>query len=346
MGVPGFFAWLLKNKKKLGSKKLIKTKLDTNIKYLMLDTNCLLHPCVNNILEKYKTGILDMINKVKPEFLYIGIDGVAPIGKILQQRQRRYRYLYDKSIKLNKNSSTLVSEKLNGIVEPIIPITSIELTPGTDYMERIHNNMINFMTQIEKQGIRTIYSSYHEEGEGEHKILQYIKKKLKPVDSVIIYGLDTDLLFLSLGIGTDRDLYIMREAQVFNGKEVDLDEYPEYNYVEIKELHRFIENLDISTPDFIMLSYMIGNDFLPGMLTLDVKKGGLDKIFEAFHKVLEKQKIPIRINGFITDKLVIKEANELNINHSLLIDILKELVWTEKYKQGKLKQKKIRKIRF
>jgi 5'-3' exonuclease len=356
MGVPGFFAWLLKNKKKLGSKKLIKTKLDTNIKYLMLDTNCLLHPCVNNILEKYKTGILqlepnksireqlehhiwilienyilDMINKVKPEFLYIGIDGVAPIGKILQQRQRRYRYLYDKSIKLNKNSSTLVSEKLNGIVEPIIPITSIELTPGTDYMERIHNNMINFMTQIEKQGIRTIYSSYHEEGEGEHKILQYIKKKLKPVDSVIIYGLDTDLLFLSLGIGTDRDLYIMREAQVFNGKEVDLDEYPEYNYVEIKELHRFIENLDISTPDFIMLSYMIGNDFLPGMLTLDVKKGGLDKIFEAFHKVLEKQKIPIRINGFITDKLVIKEANELNINHSLLIDILKELVWTEKY---------------
>lgn len=364
MGVPGFFAWLLRNEKKIkNNKKLVKTKLETEIKYLMLDTNCLLHPCVNNVLEKYKTGILklnsnkpireqleqhiwilienyilDMISKVKPEFLYIGIDGVAPIGKILQQRQRRYRYLYDKSIKINKNSDTQVTENINGIFEPTIPITSIELTPGTDYMERIHENMIKFMTQIEKQGIRTIYSSYHEGGEGEHKILQYIKKELKLTDSVIIYGLDADLLFLSLGVdtetgtGTDRDLYIMREAQVFNGKEVDVNEFPEYNYVEIKELHKFIEKLDISTPDFIMLSYMIGNDFLPGMLTLDVKKGGLDKIFEAFQKVLNKNKIPIRTDGLITNKIVIKELDgELNIDHSILIAILKELVWTEKY---------------
>ena len=60
MGVPGFFAWLLRNKKKLGTKNLIKVELESKIKYLMLDTNCLLHPCVNNILEKYKTGLLEL----------------------------------------------------------------------------------------------------------------------------------------------------------------------------------------------------------------------------------------------------------------------------------------------
>lgn len=355
MGVPGFFAWLLRNKKKLGINKLIKTELEIKIKYLMLDTNCLLHPCVNNILEKYNNGLLkldenlptreqlekyifnlienyinDMILKVKPEVLYIGIDGVAPIGKVLQQRQRRYRYLYDKTIKLNENSNILVNKKLNGIEEPIIPISSIELTPGTDYMERIHIFMLNYMKKIEEMGIRTIYSSYHEEGEGEHKILQYIKKNLGLNDSVIIYGLDADLLFLSLGIGIDRDLYIMRESQIFNNKEVNLDEYPEYNYVEINLLHKLIKKLDMSTPDFIVLCYLIGNDFLPGMLTLDVKKGGLDKIFDAYKKVVERKEF--NVDEIIKDKLVIiKDDGEYEINNNLLKEILRELIWTEKY---------------
>ncbi len=34
MGVPGFFAWLLKNKKKIGTQKLIVNNLKTKIKYL------------------------------------------------------------------------------------------------------------------------------------------------------------------------------------------------------------------------------------------------------------------------------------------------------------------------
>ncbi len=358
MGVPGFFAWLLKNKKKLGTKNLIINNIGCKIKYLMLDTNCLLHPCVANILEKYKKGELridnkqslrtqiesyiwnlieryieDMVSRVKPEYLYIAIDGVAPIGKILQQRQRRYRYLYDKSIKLNNNSETEVNIKANGICEPIIPISSIELTPGTDYMERIHENMLKFVSRLNNSGTKAIYSSYHEEGEGEHKILQYIKKNTNTDDSVIIYGLDADLLFLALGTGEIKNIYIMREVQVFNNKELDLDEFPEYNYVEIKELQRLINNLEISTTDFVVLSYMIGNDFLPGMLTLDVKKGGLDKIFEAFQKVLTKSKISLRNEyNIITNKLVIQtENNNYELNHELLKEMFKELVWTEKY---------------
>ena len=47
-------SWLLKNKKKFGVKELVLSQLENKIKWLMLDTNCLLHPCVANILEKYK----------------------------------------------------------------------------------------------------------------------------------------------------------------------------------------------------------------------------------------------------------------------------------------------------
>jgi 5'-3' exonuclease len=371
MGVPGFFSWLIKNKKKLGAKNLIISKPDTKIKWLMLDTNCLLHPCVANILEKYKEGMLeinetmylrtqveehiwkkitstinDMIEQIKPEYLYVAIDGVAPMGKILQQRQRRYRFLFDKKIKINTNPSstnelediiTRTILKKNGIEEPILPLSSIELTPGTDYMERIHIKMKKYMECLGKQGIKYIYSSYHDEGEGEHKILQYIKKNLTQSDSIVIYGLDADLLFLSLGIGSEYDLYVMREKQVFSNKEVDLDEVPEYNFVEIKELHKLISNLEISTNDFIVLCYLIGNDFLPGLLTTDVKKGGLDKIFRAWNNLKEKQGIVTEYDneGFANSYLVsyenVKGKKIYKTNLDLLKGLFEELVWTEKH---------------
>jgi 5'-3' exonuclease len=366
MGVPGFFSWLLKNKNKLGSKNIINENIN-KVKYLMLDTNCLLHPCVNNIIQKYKSKelllnekesirdqleehiwkkiedyILDIVNRVNPENLLIAIDGVAPMGKILQQRQRRYKYLYDSKIKLHSNHDIKCIKLENGIELPEIPISSIELTPGTDYMERIHIKMEEFVKKLSKK-VNTIYSSYHEEGEGEHKILQYIKNNvdIKPSDVIAIYGLDADLLFLSLGVGYNHNLYIMREVQIFNNKEVNLDDEIDYNYVEIKQLHNLIKNLGISTNDFIILCYLIGNDFIPGLLTIDVKKGGLDKIFTAYDNLLNK----LKINRFdesknIKSNLVLKENNKNNIdinsnnyiiNDVLLIELFKEILWTERY---------------
>ena len=375
MGVPGFFSWLLKNKKKLGAKKLILNELPYKIEWLMLDTNCLLHPCIANILEKYKEGKLlidsnknlrtqietyiwdkitqcidDMIQQTQPEYIYIAIDGVAPMGKILQQRQRRYRFLFDKKIKLN---STDVIEELeqimsktiskpNGIEEPILPLSSIELTPGTDYMERLNKSMIEYIILLKKQNKKCIYSSYHDEGEGEHKILQYIKNNLLPNTSIAVYGLDADLLFLSLGLNSKYDLYVMREKQVFTNTDVDLDEIPEYNYVEIKQLHILISNLGVSTNDFILMCYLIGNDFLPGLLTIDVKKGGLDKIFKAWDNLKEKIGINTEyINQEINDtnNIQIKsylvnydETNKLyKINLELLKKLFEELIWTERW---------------
>lgn len=295
-GCSRIFSWLLKNKK-IRCKNLILNDLPYKIKWLMLDTNCLLHPCVANILEKYKEGQLkidpnknlriqieqyiwekitqcidDMIVQTEPEYIYIAIDGVAPMGKILQQRQRRYRFLFDKKIKLNQTGTiqeleemiSKTTNKPNGIEEPVLPLSSIELTPGTDYMERLNKLFVNYLEELKKRGIKCIYSSYHDEGEGEHKLLQYIKTNLKStLDPIVIYGLDADLLFLSLGLGDGYDLYVMREKQIFANKEVDLDEVPEYNYVEVKQLHTLISNLEVSTNDFIVLCYLIGNDFYP-----------------------------------------------------------------------------------
>ena len=90
MGVPGFFKWLKDNKKKLRSKNLIRDSINKKVKYLMLDTNCLLHPCVKSIKDNLKKDnnetrekiedrifllieirIMDMIDKINPEYIYI-----------------------------------------------------------------------------------------------------------------------------------------------------------------------------------------------------------------------------------------------------------------------------------
>jgi 5'-3' exonuclease len=348
MGVPGFFKWLKDNKKKLKSKNLIRDNINKKVKYLMLDTNCLLHPCVNSIKDKIKdkkennktreqiedeifllieTRIMEMIDKIKPEYIYIAIDGVAPIAKILQQRQRRHRYLYDTKIKLKYDNT---NEEIDNIDEVIrndgitisrLPISSIELTPGTEYMERINKRMIELVKKIgEEKKIKYVYSSYHVEGEGEHKILQYIRKNVKPEDTIVIYGLDADLLFLALSLGIEHDLYIMREKAIFQNKTVEIEDEIDYNYVEINELHLMINNLNIKTNDFIMLCYLVGNDFIPGLLTTDIKRNGLDKIISSYEEARK-----------LLDKDIIEKNkdNKLIINYDLILEIFKKLEYTE-----------------
>lgn len=361
MGVPGFFAWLLKNKKKHSTNKLIINTIDKKIKYLMLDTNCLLHPCVAHVLEKYAKGELtletdlsirtqledliwerikfsieDMITRLKPEYVYIAIDGVAPIGKILQQRQRRYKYLFDKKIKLS--DKVYNPEKIDTEIEYITqdgihvtkkPISSIELTPGTDYMERIHNSMIKYTQQLAKSNIKCIYSSYHEAGEGEHKILQYIKKNINSLDTIVVYGLDADLLFLSLATGETYNLYVMREQQIFNNRELDFDDYIDYNYVEIGQLHKMIQNLNMNTDDFIIICYLVGNDFLPGLLTTDIKKGGMDKILSAYESV-KKIYGKMEFNTIVKINLA-NGKRVIKINHEFLKELFCQILWTEKW---------------
>jgi 5'-3' exonuclease len=362
MGVPGFFSWLmykLRNANKTTKKKLIITELNKTVNYLMLDTNCLLHPCVNFILEKYDKGeiklktkksirkqlekliwerikysIDDMISKLNPEYLYIAIDGVAPMGKILQQRQRRYKYLFDKKIRLQeiliKNDKEELEEiDKNGIHIFKKPVSSIELTPGTDYMERIHQKMLKYVEELKARKIKCIYSSYHSEGEGEHKILQYIKKEIKTEKNIektiIIYGLDADLLFLSLSAERD-NIYVMREKQIFNNTELNFDDYIEYNYVQIDELKKMITELNIEINDFIIICYLVGNDFLPNILTLDIKNGGLDKIVDAYEKVRKENN-----NARIVEIETIKGKRTIKINHILIKEILRKLLWTERH---------------
>ena len=92
MGIPVYFKTILS---KYQDSILIKHKIN-NVDSLFFDLNCLIHPCCRNETDESRMiqNIIDNIYKLieyskVDKLIYISIDGVAPGGKLKQQKMRR-----------------------------------------------------------------------------------------------------------------------------------------------------------------------------------------------------------------------------------------------------------------
>ena len=72
------------------------------------------------------------------------------------------------------------------------------------------------MTDSIFNNIEVVFSSHSVPGEGEHKILSYIKKNCNDTNdtNIVVYGLDADLIMLSL-VSNINNVYLMRECIEF-----------------------------------------------------------------------------------------------------------------------------------
>ncbi|KKM16239.1 hypothetical protein LCGC14_1687840 [marine sediment metagenome] len=200
------------------------------------------------------TKYMDQLLKfVKPRRLfYIAIDGPAPLAKQAQQRQRRYKAADEKSD------------------EDLATFDSTAITPGTNFMYKLSKFMNFYIRKMLStdpvwQNIKVIFSSSAVAGEGEHKIVQYIREQ-KNKDELIhcMYGLDADLFMLSLATHCPK-FYLLREDQ-FNTVWDDTLFYK----VDIGQLRRELFNCWGSLggnennliDDFIFVCFLVGNDFL------------------------------------------------------------------------------------
>lgn len=315
MGVPGFFLWLWKKYKGtrfvFQKNKLSKTKDKDLIKklkhldYLFLDANSLVHPVCFKVLAdnpnltnleklegKMLNAVIDYIKSLKEEVnpkkaLYISIDGVAPVAKIKQQRQRRFKSVHDKILWNN------IKRKHN--IEIPNSWNNSAITPGTPFMDKLTNKLIEYSKNEEG---KVIFSSANTPSEGEHKILQFIKDDVKQNNnnSYVIYGLDADLLFLALTVPT-KDIYLLRESVHLRKESSDKLSYVSIDTMKelvvssmnqlIKselgdeELDRVPENTELIN-DFIFICCLIGNDFLPHLPSINIVKNGLDNLLTSY----------------------------------------------------------------
>ncbi|AYV77562.1 MAG: XRN 5'-3' exonuclease [Dasosvirus sp.] len=324
MGVPSFYRLLTKK-----YRGIVKSNPDRKIKSLYIDANCLFHPQCFKILDLYQ-NVTDpeklfklmsgrilryieyLINLCNPEDLvYIAVDGVAPLAKIKQQRSRRFGYADNYKHRIYRKHRIAFNDSWSNIV----------ITPGTEFMYNLHHKIKTFLEQKQFSCKLLIYDSYFTAGEGEHKILQHIKRSriidLNDPRATVIYGLDADLIFLSIASKCDH-IYLLREADQFNhtGEEIKSnsnDVATELLYADIdftkqcidrefdenrEKFDQFEQEFDESginkdivpvmdskkqfTDDYIFICYFLGNDFLPHLPSIDIAMDGIKIVTNAY----------------------------------------------------------------
>jgi|694.fasta_scaffold00446_15 5'-3' exonuclease len=299
MGIPYYFYTLTKS-----YSNIMSNKLPCNPDIYCMDFNGVIHPvCAKlatadeeHIINELYIKVVQDISVMKPKKIFICVDGIVPLAKMIQQRKRRYLSVYRNKI---DNHS------------PIWDTNAI--TPGTEFMKKLNNY---FKRQIRYNTLSTdmYYSGSDEYGEGEHKI--FAKLKSEETDaSIIINGLDADLIILCL-MSHRKNIYLMRET-------ADSQTYLNIENLRaaiIQELTKrwnleshVVDEKDVIESYCVMCS-LLGNDFLPHLLTLNLKADGLDRL------------ILLTGTSYNTYGLLVQNST---INYAALSDILQQLAKSE-----------------
>eukprot|EP01064_Diplonema_japonicum_P030880 TRINITY_DN5362_c0_g1_i1.p1 TRINITY_DN5362_c0_g1~~TRINITY_DN5362_c0_g1_i1.p1 ORF type:complete len:1314 (+),score=375.55 TRINITY_DN5362_c0_g1_i1:72-4013(+) len=301
---------------------------------LYLDMNGIIHHCShNNDVDLSKESassdemaramcvyIEKLFDVVRPRKNFLMcVDGVAPRAKMNQQRQRRFR----------KETDTLeavqtAKEEGREVIDPEQVFDSNEITPGTPFMDEFSKHFKYFIarkleTDESWRGVNVVFSGYDAPGEGEHKIMDFIRKRrmsagYDPNEKHCLYGLDADLIMLAL-VSHEPHFVLLREVVKFESKK-DVEKREELkkkgiekeslpvadqfvlfhvetfrNYLSIdfaQQDHKMIKAFDWAPcyNDFVVMCFFVGNDFLPGIPTLNIHEGVMAKMFEIYNKDL------------------------------------------------------------
>lgn len=258
-----------------------------------------------------------LFGKIKPQQLFfMAVDGVAPRAKMNQQRARRFRTALDAETAREK----ALKEGLEMPTEE--PFDSNCITPGTGFMAKLTQQLKYFIAKkisedVEWQGVEIVLSGHEVPGEGEHKIMEYIRQaKSQPgYDPNVrhcLYGLDADLIMLGL-LSHDPHFCLLREEVTFGrqkkaNKELEHQNFylmhlcivREYLELEFQDLEKpgalsFPFDMERVIDDFILMAFFVGNDFLPHLPHLHINEGALALMFETYKKVLPNA------NGYINE---------------------------------------------
>ena len=395
MGIPKFARFIM-TRYPLILKKIREEGDIPEIDNLYLDINGIIHNVShgNDIItshmnfpnEKIYSDVCNTIDKIfrliKPKkLLMISADGVAPRAKMNQQRSRRFR----KNDTLTNEDKELLKER--GLDEKN-KFNSDSISAGTKFMFDLSIYMNKYIEDKKKndflwKNINVLFTGSDVPGEGEHKILEYIRNYKISKDYIkntkhCIYGLDADLIMLSLithepnFIILREDTFIKKRREKFLKKLGDdinknnnnnnnnddlyeiilisvLREYLELEFLEVKPKIKFFFNIERIIDDFVFFCFFIGNDFLPNLNSLDIETGALDYIFAFYKDCLPELDDYITYHGKINFErakkiFVLLSKQEL---HSLdiLLDKIKETCKENKIQKNKIIKEKVYKLK-
>ncbi|KAI0833606.1 exonuclease II [Trametes gibbosa] len=332
MGIPKFFRYI--SERYPLTSQLIEENKIPEFDNLYVDFNGIIHNCSHpndedahfrlseaQIFTSIFAYVDHLFGKIKPKKLFfMAVDGVAPRAKMNQQRSRRFRTAKDaKEIreKAERKGEKLPEEKA---------FDSNCITPGTEFMARLSEQLRYFVNKKISEDsnwrdVTVVLSGHDVPGEGEHKIMEYIRLSraqlgYDPNVRHCLYGLDADLIMLGL-LSHDPHFCLLREEVKFgpasrskSNKSLEsinfyllhltlMREYLDLEFHDIEPVLPFKYSLERIIDDFILLAVFVGNDFLPNLPDLHIHENGLEKLFDVYKKSLPS------LDGYINESGVI-----------------------------------------
>ena len=336
MGVPGLWPFINGNFGRQSVVQITKyiNKSPKKIDYLYLDANGLLHGAAQTVFnygtnksfidalshltyeqkltrtfELFFENIIDVTKIVTPQrVLYIAIDGPAPRAKQNQQRERRFVSA------MSRNPASFDSNSIS---------------PGTEFMHKLSQFMyfkIRDCINSDRgwRNVDVIYSPPTIPGEGEHKIMDYIRALPNVIQtnySHCMFGPDGDLIMLTLSAHVN-NIYLLRESHD-NAETYDLTNMTkvreELAYVlnQNKDVKRGNRTYDDVSNDFVLMGFFVGNDFLPKIKMFFYLADGLNHMISTAIKIYQNS------GNYIT------KGNQINIEG--FKEFVKELSKYEEY---------------
>ncbi|EDO06179.1 XRN 5'-3' exonuclease N-terminus family protein [Babesia bovis T2Bo] len=201
---------------------------------LYIDMNGLIHPCCHpEGLEQPPSEevmfqcIFDYLDRlmyiIRPrKILFLAIDGVAPRAKMNQQRSRRFKSAAEADLEAEIYSKVAAEFAQRNVRIPPKESRwdSNVITPGTPFMHELSKRVVAYIKERRDMyeawsRIHVIYSDANSPGEGEHKIMNFIRNQrhsdqYDPNTKHVLHGMDADLIMLGLATH-EVNFYIIRE---------------------------------------------------------------------------------------------------------------------------------------
>lgn len=256
MGIPSYFSYVLRN-----HFNIVKSQKQVVCSLLLIDANSFIYDAVyenaTNIPELVYQKIIELRKKLNAEKVFVAFDGVAPLAKMKQQKQRRYKSYLLRTMLQKKTWNT------NAI------------TPGTPFMNELDSYLKG---KFEKENI--MYSGPNEIGEGEQKLFSYAR--LYPTPQTIVYGLDADLIMLSLlHLRHSKKIFLYRETKHFSymrGIKPNEDYVFSVDEMAVQICEEMYQNKtqqEKAIDHYCFLCFLCGNDFLPHFPSIQIRNEGI-----------------------------------------------------------------------
>jgi 5'-3' exonuclease len=311
MGIPSYFSYIIKNHQRIVRPlHFFMQNGSFQFDYLFMDCNSIIYDAVRAVETKdepdFESALIrevlikieEYILMIKPSnTIFIAFDGVAPFAKMEQQRTRRYKTHF----------LSTISETMSSTSDSCKPKWKTSaITPGTAFMTKLSSAVeFAFLNSETKYHVKKVVVSCSTEvGEGEHKLFAYLRKHSIEMkyDSVAVYGLDADLLMLSIfHLRYVQNIYVFREAPAFMQNVILQENRAQENrgkptdpyFLDIDHLSESIgQEMQCTYPDpgriddYVFICFFLGNDFLPHFPAMNIRTHGIHALLDVYRKYI------------------------------------------------------------